>query len=59
MTSLNTNNLGDQGIAIISEILRENAYLRSFEVNSNKIGTDGARALGEALQENDFLEKLR
>jgi uncharacterized protein (DUF924 family)/Ran GTPase-activating protein (RanGAP) involved in mRNA processing and transport/predicted esterase len=53
------NHLGDEGAAVIAEILSENTSLRGLDVSHNQISRDGIATIGEALTHNTTLLHLR
>ncbi|KAF6252092.1 hypothetical protein COO60DRAFT_1555123 [Scenedesmus sp. NREL 46B-D3] len=55
---LHTNNLGDEGAALLAQKLSGNGLLLSLDLGTNGIGDVGAAALAEGLKLNTTLQKL-
>lgn len=56
--SLDYNDLGDAGAAILAEALTENNTLKELDLEGNKIGEEGAQKILEMLKVNDVLQDV-
>ena len=56
--SLDYNNLGDGGAAVIAEAVGENKSLKSIDLEGNKIGEEGGRKILEAIRKRPNVQDI-
>lgn len=52
------NGIGQSGVMILAEALKDNKSLRNFEIVDDDVAVDGSRALAEMLRRNQYLSTL-
>ena len=58
MLNISSNNISDDGIARISDCLKNNNSLLGLKMSHNRISVEGAMKIEEALKNNKTLKKL-